>query len=79
MESYLVHKRELARKLKNWALSDKIRNELDEKGVIIFDTNNGQEVYYTVNKTRKELIKDLQADKEANARFDAWLFSQLNN
>lgn len=75
MESELVYKRELARANKDFELSDKIRDELDLKGVIVFDTPNGQEVYYTIDKTREQVIEQINTDKRANKRFDAWLYS----
>ena len=37
----LIKERENARKEKNWALSDKIRNDLDDMGIILEDTKNG--------------------------------------
>lgn len=37
----LIDKREQARKNKDWALSDKIRDELKEQGIILEDTPNG--------------------------------------
>jgi cysteinyl-tRNA synthetase len=37
----LIEKREEARKDKNWALSDKIRDELKTQGIILEDTSNG--------------------------------------
>ena len=36
-------KRELARKAKDWQASDKIRTELQEKGILIMDTPQGVE------------------------------------
>jgi len=41
---YLVEKRKQAREDKDWELSDKIRDELKEKGYIIKDTKNGIEI-----------------------------------
>jgi hypothetical protein len=78
MESELVYNREIARNNKDFELSDKIRNELDLKGVIIIDTNKGQEVYFTINKTREQVIEKIQADARGESIFDAWLYSQLN-
>jgi len=37
----LIEKREQARKEKNWALADKIRDELKEQGIILEDTPQG--------------------------------------
>ena len=78
MESELVYLRELARNNKDYKESDRIRDELDSKGVIIFDTANGQEVYYTIDKTREQVIEQINIEKRAEARFEAWLYSMLN-
>lgn len=43
----LINERKLARENKNWELSDKIRNELEEKGYTVKDTKNGMEVEKT--------------------------------
>ena len=75
MESELVYKRKLARGNKDFEESDRIRDLLDSKGVIVFDTKDGQEVYYTNNKTREQVIDKIQNDKKANAIFDSWLYS----
>ena len=40
----LVEKRENARKNKDWALADKIRNQIKEKGYSLDDTNEGVKV-----------------------------------
>lgn len=40
----LAKKREMVRKDKNWAESDKLRDEISEKGFIIKDTKNGYEI-----------------------------------
>ena len=37
----LIQKRDAARKRNDWAASDKIRNSLKEKGIILEDTANG--------------------------------------
>jgi cysteinyl-tRNA synthetase len=37
----LVQKREEARKSRNWALSDQLRNELKTKGVLVEDSPTG--------------------------------------
>ena len=37
----LVEDRERARAQKNWALADKIRDDLKERGIIIEDTSQG--------------------------------------
>lgn len=58
----LIDIRKYARVSKNWHLSDKIRDYLDEKLVFIFDANWGQEVYYSTEcffkrKEQKEETK----------------------
>ena len=40
----LIEKRKLARENKDWALSDKIRDELKEKGYMIKDTKEGMTI-----------------------------------
>ena len=40
----LIEQRKTARENKEWALSDKIRDELKEKGYIVKDTKNGMEI-----------------------------------
>ena len=40
----LIEQRKVARENKDWALSDKIRDELKEKGYIVKDTKNGMEI-----------------------------------
>ena len=40
----LVEERKLARKNKNWELSDKIRDELLQKGYIVKDTKEGMAI-----------------------------------
>lgn len=42
----LLDKRVIARKNKDFAESDRIRNELNEKGIIVVDTKNGQEWHF---------------------------------
>lgn len=74
----LISIREEVRKLKNWKLSDKIRDYLDSKSVFIFDTLEGQEVYYypsNLNITRDILIKRIQDKQRAEKTFNAWLYS----
>ncbi len=44
----LINERQEARKLKDWALADKIRNQLTEMGITLEDTPNG--VRYIVNR-----------------------------
>ena len=40
----LMEKRKQARENKDWALSDKIRDELKEKGYIVKDTKEGMQI-----------------------------------
>jgi len=72
----LIDKREQARKDKDYRLSDEIRDYLDTKSVIIFDTKDGQEVYHELKgTTRQDVIDKIQKDIKAEAMFNAWLFS----
>lgn len=41
----LINKRNIARKNKNWILSDKIRNFLYKKGIILYDKNNYETIW----------------------------------
>ncbi len=76
----LIFLREQARLNKDWALSDEIRDFLDEKNVFIFDTKDGYEIYYEVKKiTRKELELQIKSDIAANKNFDSWLYSIQNS
>jgi len=59
----LVDMRKKARVNKDWELSDRIRDYLDIKSVIIMDT------------TRKDLIDKLQNDKRSESLHEAWLYS----
>lgn len=71
----LIDIRKESRQNKDWVLSDRIRNYLDSKHVFIFDTKNGQEVYHRIKGTREEIIIEMQKDRDAEKRFDSWLFS----
>ena len=72
----LVDIRKKARETKNWELSDRLRDYLDTKSVIIMDSKEGQVVYYQLKgTTRSDLIKKLENDKRALAHHDAWLYS----
>ena len=72
----LVDMRKKARVNKDWELSDRIRDYLDIKSVIIMDTEEGQEVYYELRgTTRKDLIDKLQNDKRSESLHEAWLYS----
>ena len=74
----LVDIREIVRKNKDWKLSDKIRDYLDSKLVFIFDTPNGQEIYYypsNSNITRNKLIESINTKSRAEKNFNAWLYS----
>lgn len=72
----LIELRDEARTNKNWQLSDDIRNFLDAKQVFIFDTANGQEIYYQLpNTTREQLVAKINKNNRAEKLFDAWLYS----
>jgi len=71
----LIDIRKEAREQRNWKLSDEIRDYLDTKFTFIFDHKEGQEVYHRNKGTREELIKEIQKDRDAEKRFDSWLFS----
>lgn len=70
-----VELRRKAREDKDWSLSDTIRYYLDNKGCFVFDTKEGQEVYYTNGKTREQLVNEINQDKRADKLLDAWIFS----
>lgn len=72
----LIDIRRKAREAKMWDISDKIRNYLDSKSVIIMDTKEGQVVYHEKKgTTRQDLIDKLERDRRAEAAADAWLYS----
>ncbi len=86
----LIEDRKNARDNKDWKLSDEIRNYLDSKLVFIFDTKDGQEVYYlnenyfknknrkieTIAMSRRQFLEyQIKQDINSNNNFDAWLFS----
>ena len=72
----IIDKRKLARKNKDWNMSDIFRELLDKRFVFVFDTPNGQEVYFELEgMTREKLIDKINKDKRADKQFDAWLFS----
>ncbi|WP_242117113.1 hypothetical protein [Aestuariivivens sediminicola] len=71
----LIAMREDARQMKNYALSDNIRNYLDSKHIFIFDSKQGQIVYHRKTGTRSDLIKEIKEDLQAQKLFDSWLFS----
>jgi len=75
MESLLIYQREQARLHKNFKLSDEIRDKLDSMNTFVFDTKDGQEVYFETKGTRLDLVKKINDDKRADKIFDAWLFS----
>ncbi len=75
MESFLIYKREKARKNGNYKLSDEIRGQLDAIHTFVFDTKDGQEVYFELGGTREDLIKKINRGKRAEKLFEAWLFS----
>ena len=75
----LIDIRKDARENKDWKLSDEIRNYLDEKLVFIFDTKDGQEVWFIPNGSkitnRKEMENKIKNDIRHNEIFDSWLYS----
>tara|TARA_R110000772_G_scaffold20466_2_gene56770 strand:- start:73942 stop:75174 length:1233 start_codon:yes stop_codon:yes gene_type:complete len=71
----LIYIRDKARNNELWELSDKIRDYLDSKGSIVYDTKDGQEVYHG-QENRKSSDKKIADDKRSNKRFDAWLYTQ---
>ena len=42
----LIEKRQQARKERNWAVADRIRDELRERGIILEDTPQGVRWYF---------------------------------
>lgn len=72
----LIGIRKDARIRRDWETSDKIRDYLDAKSVIIMDTKDGQVVYHEKKgTTRADLVKRLQKEKQAEALHEAWLYS----
>lgn len=86
----LIEIRSVARSKKDWALSDEIRNYLDNKLIFIFDTKDGQEIYYLTESYFKFKSKRLETMAMSNRQyvehrikniinaekmFDAWLYS----
>lgn len=86
----LIDKRRIAREEKLWNLSDQIRDYLDTKLVFIFDSKQGQGIYYLtpeffkVHKmeyiidfkwARKKVESSIQKNIRADKNFDAWLTS----
>ena len=72
----LLDKRKLARQNKDWEKSDVIRNKLDKRFVFVFDTKEGEDVYFELKgMTRSKLIEKINKDKRADKQFDAWLYS----
>jgi len=87
----LIYDRNIARENKDFELSDKIRNILDEKFVFIFDTKDGQEVYnlsesyfkykdrfeHTSKMTNRKYVEyKIQEDIASEKRFKAWIYTQ---
>jgi len=72
----LIDLRKELRELGNYVLCDRIRNYLDTKNVFVFDTKEGQEVYFEVKPTTRKQIEDrIKSESKANRVFDAWLFT----
>lgn len=78
----IVHHRKKFYDHKNYKQSDRLRDHLDSLNVFCFDHADGtHEVhYYPKSKpmTRKDIEDQMKIDRQANARFDAWLFSNQN-
>jgi len=69
--------RKKARENKDYKMSDIFRDLLDKRFVFVFDTQNGQEVYFELKgMTRDKLIEKINKEKRAEKLFDAWLYSQ---
>ena len=75
----LIAIREEACRLRNWVLSDGIRDYLDTKKVFVFDTPNGQEVYHRNDGSREDLIKEIKKEQSAQRLFDSWLYSMRSS
>lgn len=72
----LIDMRASCREQKDWKTSDRIRDFLDSQGIIIFDTEWGQEVHNCIKgTTRSQVMERIAIDKRAEANFDAWLVS----
>jgi L-lactate utilization protein LutB len=78
-DSELVELRKVAREQKNWYVSDKIREYLDSRSIIIMDTKDGQEIYYAQDGTKRaDIVERINRDKRLNAIVDAWIYTQLS-
>lgn len=88
----LIDHRKEARDKKDWKLSDEIRDYLDDKLIFIFDTKEGQEIWYLtndyfkfqykhpeINSKRKYLEFRIKQDILAEKHFDAWLYSMRSS
>jgi hypothetical protein len=71
----LIYIREQVRLEKNYELSDKIRNYLDDNSTFVFDTPTGQEVYHYPNRTRQEIVEEINKNSRADRVFNSWLYS----
>lgn len=72
----LINDRKEARERKDFATADTIRSRLLAVNVIVTDTKEGQEVVMLGRGTTVEAyLKKQEADRRANARFEAWLYS----
>lgn len=73
----LLEMRQQARALKQWALSDELREELLRRNVILTDTKDFQEALFLSDKWTVETWRlHEQEERRAEARFEAWLFTQ---
>lgn len=80
-----IYIREKARDSKDFKACDDIRNELDKHLVFIFDTPNGQQIYYLTdsyfkrkpeNVTHRQYLESrIKADIRADKLLEAWIAS----
>jgi hypothetical protein len=76
MVHQLIEQRAFARSQGLYETADKIRDQLDSMNTFVFDTPDGQEVYFELpGTTREDVVKKIQDDARAEKQFDAWLFS----
>lgn len=83
----LIYEREQARSNKDWKRSDEIRHALDAINIFIFDTKDGQEVYFLTESyfkfkdapmsNRQYVEFRIKEDIRAEAALDAWIYTNL--
>lgn len=57
----LIAMRHIARELKNFRLSDLIRNELDSRNCFVIDTDKGQSVFHLIHPmSRAEFLTNIK-------------------